>query len=259
MTLVMALAPERQTDDARSASSVANYRFPVGTRLARPVHKGPVMRTNTAPVLTNELYDQICERPAANDNQRRGPKPNSTAQEDVQLVRQLAGAMARRLPSHVELDELISLGNLGLVEARRRWDASRGVPFAAFAAPRIRGAMIDGLRQEDPVSRGERARLQKDIDAEASVQLVDIDSAADLAVDGEELPLERLEKREQLARMRQALSCLRDRERHVIERHFFGECSLREIGEELGVTESRACQIVGAALGRMRAHLKEAA
>jgi RNA polymerase sigma factor FliA len=61
-----------------------------------------------------------------------------------------------------------------------------------------------------------------------------------------------MERREQLQALRRVLAELPARERHVLERHFFDEKPLRGVGEELGVTESRVCQIVGAAVDRMR-------
>lgn len=217
------------------------------------------MRTNTVRTFTSEVYDQVVERAPANDN-RPAPAPEPTiGAAELQLVRQLAGTLVRRLPSHITLDELVAQGNLGLVEARRRYDPSRGVPFAGFAAPRIRGAMIDALRHEDPVTRAERARLQRDVDATASVQLVDVERAADQTADDQADAEAQLCHSALLTEVRAALGMLRDRERFVLERHFFGEQSLRSIGEELGVTESRVCQLVGAALGRLRQSLKSAA
>ncbi len=170
--------------------------------------------------------------------------------DDLALVRQIASSQARRLPSHVEYDELVALGNLGMVEARRRYDASRGVPFAAFAAPRIRGAILDGLRHEDPLTREERARCRRDPRMTPSVQLVpdaDVDHE-----DSVERADDTLGHRQERAALRRAIDGLPERERRVVERHFFDELPLRAIGEELGVTESRVCQIVGAALGRLR-------
>ena len=174
--------------------------------------------------------------------------------EDLELVRRIAGALVRRLPGHVELGELVALGNLGLVEAHRRYDARRGVPFHAFAATRIRGAMIDGLRREDPLTRDERARLRGDLGGAPSLQLVELDESAE-----EITPEERIDdafgRKEELAVLQRALGALPERERRVVTRHFFDEQPLRSVGEELGVTESRACQIVSAALSRLRESL----
>lgn len=75
------------------------------------------------------------------------------------LVRMIAARLARRLSGMVELDELTSIGVLGLIEALDRYDPTRGVPFKAFAEIRIRGAMVDSLREADHVPRSVRERL----------------------------------------------------------------------------------------------------
>ena len=111
--------------------------------MARSLHWLPVMRANA---IANLSFERLLDQPAANDTQ-------ASEEDHLEMVRRIAGAMVRHLPSHVDKDELVSLGYMGLVEAQRRFDPSRGVPFGAFAAMRVRGAMIDWLRQLDPVSR----------------------------------------------------------------------------------------------------------
>lgn len=176
-----------------------------------------------------------------------------TLSEDLSLVRQIAISLSRRLPRHIELAELIALGNLGLVEARRRYDLRRGVPFGAFAAMRIRGAILDGLRREDLASREERARIRRDENAAPAPTEVALDD--DLLMRETEPVDERLCRARSAARLRGALATLPERERTVIERHFFAEEPLRSIGESLGVSESRVCQIVGAVVSRLRASI----
>lgn len=73
-----------------------------------------------------------------------------------QIVRRIALRLARRLPAHVELDEVISTGMIGLIDAVDRYDPSRGVPFTAYAEIRVRGAMIDAMREMDWVPRAVR-------------------------------------------------------------------------------------------------------
>ena len=67
----------------------------------------------------------------------------------IELVRSMASRLGRRLPSQVELSELVSVGVLGLIEAATRYQPSLGVPFDAFARRRINGAMLDSLRGRD--------------------------------------------------------------------------------------------------------------
>lgn len=81
----------------------------------------------------------------------------------VPLVRRLAHHMIAKLPPSVELDDLIQVGMIGLAEALTRFQANQGAQFETFATQRIRGAMIDELREGDWLSRGLR-KSQKDIE-----------------------------------------------------------------------------------------------
>lgn len=77
------------------------------------------------------------------------------------LVRNVAGRMAIGFPRSVELADLINTGVIGLVEAFRNFDPTRGVKFETFAVPRIRGAILDELRALDWVPRSTRARSRE--------------------------------------------------------------------------------------------------
>ena len=79
--------------------------------------------------------------------------PEELAERHLSLVIQIARHFRNRLPASVGFDDLVGAGNLGLVEAARRFDPAKGTSFGAFAKHRIRGAITDSLRQIDPVSR----------------------------------------------------------------------------------------------------------
>ena len=79
------------------------------------------------------------------------------------LVRRLAHQMIAKLPANVEIDDLIQVGMIGLTDALSRFDAAQGVQFETFATQRIRGAMLDELRGNDWMSRGDR-RHQRTIE-----------------------------------------------------------------------------------------------
>ncbi|MDQ7955054.1 MAG: RNA polymerase sigma factor FliA [Pseudomonadota bacterium] len=81
----------------------------------------------------------------------------------VPLVQRLAHHMIAKLPPNVELDDLIQVGMIGLVDALSRFEESHGVQFETFATQRIRGAMLDELREGDWMSRGSR-KSQKQIE-----------------------------------------------------------------------------------------------
>lgn len=76
------------------------------------------------------------------------------------LVGHITREVAARMPRHLDTDELLGAGSLALVQAARSFDATLGVPFARFAATRIRGAMIDSMRQRDWASRSVRSRAR---------------------------------------------------------------------------------------------------
>ncbi len=78
--------------------------------------------------------------------------------ENLPLVRYIAARIASTIPASVELDDLIQTGTLGLIDAVRRYDASKGIPFPAYARYRIRGAILDSLRSLDWATRSQRTQ-----------------------------------------------------------------------------------------------------
>ena len=83
--------------------------------------------------------------------------------QHLPLVRRIAHHMIAKLPPNVELDDLIQVGMMGLAEALSRYEIAQGVQFETFATQRIRGAMLDELREGDWMSRSSR-KSQKDIE-----------------------------------------------------------------------------------------------
>lgn len=82
----------------------------------------------------------------------------------VGLVKVMAHRLAQRLPSQVEMSDLISVGVLGLIDAAGRYRPAMGVPFDAFARRRVQGAMLDALRDLDWAPRSLR-RMRRDMDS----------------------------------------------------------------------------------------------
>ncbi|HWB30804.1 MAG TPA: RNA polymerase sigma factor FliA [Vicinamibacterales bacterium] len=217
----------------------------------------------------------------------------------VDLVRSMASRLGRRLPSQVELSELVSVGVLGLIEAANRYQPSLGVPFDAFARRRIHGAMLDALRGLDWVPRSLR-KLQRDVDGAMSklrhtlgrepeaeeiaaalgvstreyeaklddLRLADL-AAVQAAGTGEESagllevaiddegPYRQLERRELRARLVDALSQLPERERQILALSYEEELTLAEIGQVIGVGESRVSQLRTQAVARLRSMMQE--
>jgi RNA polymerase sigma factor for flagellar operon FliA len=92
-----------------------------------------------------------------------GPARDQLVIEHMPLVKTLAQRLVQRLPSQVELSELVSVGMLGLIDAAGRYKPTLGVPFDAFARRRVQGAMLDSLRGLDWAPRSLR-RLRRDVD-----------------------------------------------------------------------------------------------
>lgn len=94
--------------------------------------------------------------PAVSDNE-----VHRLIEEHLPLVRHVVFQVAVHFPRHVDREELATAGALGLVEAARRYDESRGVPFDRFAAQRIRGAILDAVRAADWAPRSVRTLARK--------------------------------------------------------------------------------------------------
>lgn len=81
--------------------------------------------------------------------------------DHLNLVRRAVAEMSAKMPRHAPRDDLLSAGMCGLAQAARSFDPSRGVPFHAYAATRVRGSLLDELRTHDWASRPVRARARQ--------------------------------------------------------------------------------------------------
>ena len=88
------------------------------------------------------------------------PHRDAFLTQHIGLVHHVARQMANRLSTQADLDELISAGSLGLMQAVDSFDRKRGLSFSTFAVPRIRGAILDELRKQDHVPRNVRRRTR---------------------------------------------------------------------------------------------------
>jgi RNA polymerase sigma factor FliA len=204
---------------------------------------------------------------------------NAMIERHLPLVRRVASQMSRRLPPHVEMDELISAGAMGLLHAVERFEPQRGLAFSTFATPRIRGAMLDALRSSNRIPRtlrtrrrainqavnrltGELGRMPKSGEVAEALE-VDQDTYSRWRRDinaVEMLPLETADTigtqwrpmDEGNADLAEALLQLPERERQVLALYYYEELSQREISRMLGVTESRISQLHTRALSRLR-------
>jgi RNA polymerase sigma factor for flagellar operon FliA len=210
------------------------------------------------------------------------------------LVKRIAYHLVSRLPSSVQVDDLIQAGLIGLMEASGHYDSGQGATFETYAGIRIRGAMLDEIRRYDwaPRSVHRKARAvakamqqveqQHGRDAgdrevaeamgvslaeyhqivqDASVcRLFSLDGddgnrIGESVADDRDSPLQALEDEDARRLLATAIEGLPERERLVLSLYYDQELNLREIGAVLGVSESRVCQIHGQALLRVRGKL----
>jgi RNA polymerase sigma factor FliA len=221
--------------------------------------------------------------------------PPATVDELVEANLPLVGHLVRevlgKVPVHVNRDDLTSAGMMALVVAARGFDPDRGVPFARYAAIRLRGALLDELRSMDWAARSVRTHAREmddvshqlaaalgrrprsdEVAAALGVSVADLDSLQyDLArartlslqgfapETGPQLlaetsagPEALLLYREKLGYLHQAIEQLPERLRFVVTAYFFEQRQMADIGAELGVTESRVSQLRAEALRVIR-------
>ncbi|MGA2849179.1 MAG: FliA/WhiG family RNA polymerase sigma factor [Terracidiphilus sp.] len=95
---------------------------------------------------------------------------NNLVMQELSQVYYIASRIRERLPQHVELDDLVNAGVIGLLEASRNFDSSKNSQFKQFAKFRIRGAILDSLRESDWGSRSLRRRGREIADATARLE-----------------------------------------------------------------------------------------
>ena len=205
------------------------------------------------------------------------------------LVKFVVGRIRSRLPDHVDGDDLVSDGVLGLLDALERFDPARGNQFQTFAAPRIRGAVMDGLRASDWMPRTARERVRAVERAEESLahrlgREATVDEVAvELGVGAAEVrrarddraragaePLDEetvhtsstvidvvLDQDDAVpAGLLEAIAGLAERDQIVLALYYWERLTLVEIGQVLGVTESRVSQLHSRAARRLREALQ---
>jgi RNA polymerase sigma factor for flagellar operon FliA len=202
--------------------------------------------------------------------------------EELALVQGIAGKLRNELGLLSQHEDLVAAGYQGLVEARARYDATRGVQFNTFAYYRIRGAMLDYARKSSNLSRRayEKVRLAESADrvgegvaemraadpqgrkdVAATVSALDAGIAqltmgfvlAQAAEEAEpESPHEAYVTKETALALRQAIAELDERERALLEGHYFDGRRFDEVAESLGISKSWASRVHQKALEKLR-------
>lgn len=231
-----------------------------------------------------ELYEQNSNETSLDKfvNEHRG------------LVKKIALYIKRKLPSHIELEDLLQSGFIGLLEAQKNYRSDMGASFETFASIRIRGAIIDSLRKNswntrevnrnirklgEAITRIEQRNQQhastEEIAAELGISLEDhlkicqqisisnvlsldvIDSDNELFGNDEADPEDITEKEDIKQKIKEVLEKLPEREQMVLSLYYMEEFTFKQIGEILDLTEARICQLHSQAISRIKTKLRK--
>ncbi len=216
--------------------------------------------------------------------------------EHISLVKRIAYHLISRLPSSVQVDDLIQAGMIGLIEASKHYDPTQGASFETYAGIRVRGAMLDEVRHADWSPRSLHKKLRQVTEAMRNIEnatgrdakdtevaermgisldefhtiMRDASSARVFSIDqaeedghplnmgaDEKEPLSVLQQEGFQTALAKCIADLPEREQMVMSLYYNDELNLKEIGQVLEISESRVCQIHGQALSRIRAKLSD--
>ncbi len=221
---------------------------------------------------------------------------NDVVLQYAPLVKRIAHHLLARMPSSVQLDDLVQSGMIGLLEAAKKYDLTKGASFETYAGIRIRGAMLDEIRKGDWAPRSVHRKSRKVADAIKLIEMrtgtdaKDLDVANELGMsldeyhsilqdasgsrlfsfddmlDGEDSaidkvagevpnPLDGIQNDAFKANLAEAIATLPEREQLVLSLYYTEELNLKEIGQVIGVSESRVSQIHTQAALRLRSRL----
>jgi len=187
---------------------------------------------------------------------KKAGQPDREAQIATHLpqVQAIARRVRMRVPPSVTLDDLITAGTLGLIQAVDRFDPTCRARFSSYAQHRIHGAMLDFLRSEDPLSRVERRRIRQ-IDSVGGPVTVSIDQMpSDHLRSNTHADLQTLAT---VTLWDAARRCLSGRENRVLKMIYLLGRSNREVAIEIGVNESRVSQLKSRAISKLRHYLTD--
>ncbi len=199
---------------------------------------------------------------------RRRPSAvrNKRIIEGLKAAEKIASEQTRRSSARASIaDDIRSAAFEGLVRAANKYDPKRRVPFNGYAYKRIKGAVLDFLRQQDHIGRHTRAASKTnesiaELLPDAPLSLDNIRGIADRLPDPAATdPQMQAERTELLDTLEAAATTLPDRLQLVLSLHYSDELPLVAIGKILDVTESRVCQLLQEAHVRLREALGEPA
>lgn len=265
---------------------------------AEPAEPKPVQSTASI----HSVVPKAAKAPKASDRaEALRERRDRVVLEHLPLVKAIAVRVHENLPVHVEVDDLVHAGVLGLFDAATKFNPEKQVAFSAYAKHRIKGAILDSLRQLDWASRDMRRRhkqveaatrelaatLQRNpTEAEVAQKLgmdvermrtmmldlrnVGLISASTRGNENEDLPApdfptkpdshpDSICAKEQLRSvLGVAMKTLPERYQKVVMLYYTNEMTMKEIGNILGINESRVSQIHKSALEKMNVALEGA-
>lgn len=224
------------------------------------------------------------------------PNYDELMTEYAPFVKRIAYHMITRLPSNVQLEDIVQTGMIGLFEALKAYDVSKGASFETYARIRIQGAMIDEVRRCDWTPRSvykksrqiseairtienEKGRDANDAEIAENLQIsleeyhamvkdaagCQLLSYEDISAFGgcqdeydssdQDNPYDQLQEEDFKQGLVEKIESLPEREKMVMALYYDEEFNLREIGEVLGITEGRVCQIHSQALLRLKSRM----
>jgi RNA polymerase sigma factor for flagellar operon FliA len=223
----------------------------------------PPYRTNLGRAKLSRAVQEVFEGELQKDRDRQ-------VLEHLPLVKAIALRVSENLPMHVNLDDLIHAGVLGLFDAVQKYDSGKNVAFQSYAKHRIQNAILDSLRQLDWTPNSTRLRASQ---VEAIKQKLEFEILDKLGIDVERwnrmmLDLQRpstlsprvgaeqedgaiAEERQKL--LADAMKNLPERHQEVIQLYYGNDMTMGEIGKILGIAEKRVFQIHRAAIEKMAA------
>lgn len=235
--------------------------------------------------LSTRLYEQVSDNHASSE---------ALVMAHLGMVKRVALHLKLRIPPFMELDELIQVGMIGLLEAARAYNPGKGIEFENFALSRVRGAILDEVRQLSYLPRSAvafnksehkatdilsselgRAPTQAELaehlgdDLEAfqkkrgdakrfetfSMEVV-TDEVMGIADDRSRQPEAIVEHADFMRAVAESIAELPEREQLLMQLYYVEELNLKEIGETLGVTESRVSQLLSTIVKKLRVSLQ---
>lgn len=229
---------------------------------------------------------------------------NQVVLEHMPQIRFIAQRMAMRLPPEVQIEDLVSSGVIGLLDAYEKFDPGKGVSFKTYASVRIRGAILDNLRGLDWAPRDLRSRSREveqtyakleqrlgraandeEMAAEMGMSLYEFQTLLDQlngltighfrsgdseeeGIEADSLPIhyspispaespfEAVSRREVRQVLARVIDQLPEREQLILSLYYKEELTMKEIGQILGVNESRVSQLHTRSMLRLRGRLE---